>query len=251
LLPCWHDLTIAGPAATADIITLHRGDKQLDFIGIIRSLEELLYEVMGWLIFYPRTLWRIMVRPDAATRYSEDEQDDSPTDRYADSLSPPLLLMITLVLTHVLGLSIGAEALKAEGDLGASLLKSPQNLLMMRAMVFAIIPLVIAGLSLNKRGIAIDRQTLRMPFYSQCFLLTPFALMLQGALLLYKVPAFGAPVAAGLGAVAIVWFLWAQTQWVARRLQRPIPSAFAWALAFTILALLAGGAAAMLIALAL
>jgi len=29
----------------------------LDFIGIIRSLEELLYEVMGWLIFYPRTLW--------------------------------------------------------------------------------------------------------------------------------------------------------------------------------------------------
>jgi len=223
----------------------------LDFIGIIRSLEELLYEVMGWLIFYPRTLWRIMVRPDAATRYSEDEQDDSPTDRYADSLSPPLLLMITLVLTHVLGLSIGAEALKAEGNLGASLLKSPQNLLMMRAMVFAIIPLVIAGLSLNKRGIAIDRQTLRMPFYSQCFLLTPFALMLQGALLLYKVPAFGAPVAAGLGAVAIVWFLWAQTQWVARRLQRPIPSAFGWALAFTILALLAGGAAAMLIALAL
>ncbi|WP_164157255.1 hypothetical protein [Sandarakinorhabdus rubra] len=223
----------------------------MDFIGIIRSLEELLYEVMGWLIFYPRTLWRILVRPDAATRYSEDEQDDSPADRYADSLSPPLLLMITLVLTHVLGVSIGMEAPRAGGELGLALVKSPQNLLMMRAMIFAIIPLVIAGLSLNKRGIAIDRQTLRMPFYSQCFLLTPFALMLQGALLLYRLPDFGLPASAALSVAAIGWFLWAQTQWVARRLHQPIGGAFGWALVFTLLALLAGSGAATLIALAL
>ncbi|WP_156256474.1 hypothetical protein [Sandarakinorhabdus oryzae] len=223
----------------------------MDFIGIIRSLEELLYEVMGWLIFYPRTLWRILIRPDAATRYSEDEQGDSPADRYADSLSPPLLLMITLVLTHALGIGIGMEAPKASGGLGDAVVKSPQNLLMMRAMIFAIIPLVIAGLSLNKRGIAIDRQTLRMPFYSQCFLLTPFALMLQAGLLFYRVPALGPPAAVGLCLAGIAWFLWAQTQWVARRLQKRAASAFGWALVFTLLALLAGTAAALLIALAL
>ncbi len=223
----------------------------MDFIGIIRSLEELLYEMMSWLIFYPRTLWRILLRPDAATRYSEDEQDDSPADRYADSLSPPLLLMITLVITHLLGLGVGMEAPRAVGELGTSLVKSPQNLLMMRAMIFAIIPLVIAGLSLNKRGIAIDRQTLRMPFYSQCFLLTPFALVLQGALLLYRLPGFGPPASAALGATAMAWFRWAQTQWVARRLQRSTAGAFGWALIFTLLALLAGTTAATLIALAL
>jgi len=27
----------------------------MDFLRIIRSLEELLYEVMTWLVFYPRT----------------------------------------------------------------------------------------------------------------------------------------------------------------------------------------------------
>lgn len=223
----------------------------MDFIGIIRSLEELLYEVMGWLIFYPRTLWRILVRPDAATRYSEDEQDDSPTDRYADSLSPPLLLMITLAITHVLGISVGMEAPQASGNLGAAVVKSPQNLLVMRAMIFAIIPLVIAGLSLNKRGIGIDRQTLRMPFYSQCFLLTPFALMLQGALLLPRLPGPGQPAAVMLALAALAWFLWAQTQWVARRLQQPAARAFGWALIFTLVALLAAGGAALLVSLAL
>lgn len=223
----------------------------MDFIGIIRSLEELLYEVMGWLIFYPRTLWRILVRPDAATRYSEDEQDDSPADRYADSLSPPLLLMITLAITHVLGISVGMEAPQASGNLGAAVVKSPQNLLVMRAMIFAIIPLVIAGLSLNKRGIAIDRQTLRMPFYSQCFLLTPFALMLQCALLAPRLPNHGTALAAALGLAAFSWFLWAQTLWVKRRLQQPALAAFGWALLFMALALLAALAAGVLIALAL
>lgn len=220
----------------------------MDFIGIIRSLEELLYEVMGWLIFYPRTLWRILVRPDETTRYSEDEQDDSPAERYADALSPPLLLMITLVLTHALGTSFGVEAPKTTGEIGVTLLKSPQNLLVIRAMVFAIVPLVIAGLSLNKRGIPIDRQTLRMPFYSQCFLVTPFALMIQAAVILYLQPGNAAPAAAALATIGLAWFLWAQTQWVARRMKRGGMAALWLAVAFTSASLIAGICAATIIA---
>lgn len=49
----------------------------MDFIRLIRSLEELLYEGMTWLVFYPRTMVRIVAHPDAATRYSEDEQKDA------------------------------------------------------------------------------------------------------------------------------------------------------------------------------
>ena len=70
----------------------------MDFIGIIRSLEELLYEVMSWLIFYPRTLWRTLTNPAAVTAYSDAEQNDRPDEQYTDTLSPPLLLMITMVL---------------------------------------------------------------------------------------------------------------------------------------------------------
>lgn len=224
---------------------------QLDFIGIIRSLEELLYEVMGWLIFYPRTLWRILVRPDETTRYSEDEQDDKAADRYSETLSPPLLLMITLVITHALGTSIGMDVPKATGEVGQALVGSPKNLLIVRAMIFAIIPLVIAGISLNRRGVPIDRQTLRMPFYSQCFLLTPFALMIQGAILLGRLPATGAAAAFGLALVAMAWFLWAQTSWFSRRLALPWRAAIGWAALATGAALLASIAVALAIVVAL
>jgi hypothetical protein len=52
----------------------------VDFIRLIRSLEELLYEGMTRLVLYPRTMVRIVAHPEAATRYSEDEQKDDAAD---------------------------------------------------------------------------------------------------------------------------------------------------------------------------
>jgi hypothetical protein len=53
----------------------------VDFLKIIRSLEELLYEVMTWLVFYPRTMWRIVAHPLATTAYSEHEQTDTAAEQ--------------------------------------------------------------------------------------------------------------------------------------------------------------------------
>lgn len=35
----------------------------MDFMKILKSLEEALYEVMVWLVFYPFTMWQVMTRP--------------------------------------------------------------------------------------------------------------------------------------------------------------------------------------------
>ena len=35
----------------------------MDILRILRSLEEFLYEVMTWLVMYPRTLWRAVRNP--------------------------------------------------------------------------------------------------------------------------------------------------------------------------------------------
>ena len=43
----------------------------MDFIRIIRSLEELLYEAMTWIIFYPLTMLRILLNPTRMTLYSD------------------------------------------------------------------------------------------------------------------------------------------------------------------------------------
>jgi len=220
----------------------------MDLIAIIRSLEELLYEVMGWLVFYPRTLWRILLRPAAMIRYSATEQGDKPADRYADALSPPLMLLITVLFTHFIALAMGDDTL-AKGP--AALVKSVQNLLIVRALIVAILPLMFTVISMRRRGLEIDRTTMREPFYSQCFLAVPFVLAGQTAILIgrhghdYAWAAALALLLAGLG-----WFLWAQTSWITQLEGQSGPSAFGRALLRTLLALLVALGVAVLIALA-
>ena len=45
----------------------------MDLIRLLRSLEEFLYELVGWLVFYPRTLWRVLVRPGGVAQYTRRE----------------------------------------------------------------------------------------------------------------------------------------------------------------------------------
>ncbi|WP_295075764.1 hypothetical protein [Tabrizicola sp.] len=220
----------------------------MDFIAIIRSLEELLYEVMSWLIFYPRTLWRTFCNPAAVTAYSDKEQNDLPDERYTDTLSPPLLLMITMVLTYVLSHWIGSAEPMATTEVGKAVTDSAKNLLLMRALIFAIVPLVIAAIGLRGSGILIDRKTLRQPFYSQCFLVTPFALLLQSAFAVYQLPGYGGLAGLNLGLGAFLWFGWAQTGWFASRLKISLRVAAIWAVAAITSAVLTGGGITYLVA---
>jgi hypothetical protein len=43
----------------------------MDFMRILQSLEEFLYEVMSWLVFYPRALWRTLRHPVAVAIYTQ------------------------------------------------------------------------------------------------------------------------------------------------------------------------------------
>jgi hypothetical protein len=223
----------------------------LDFIGIIRSLEELLYEVMSWLIFYPRTLWRPFRDPVAVTAYSDAEQNDRPAEQYTETLSPPLLLMITMVLTYALSRGIGNLEPRATTEVGKEIVNSAKNLLLLRALIFAVIPLVISVIALTRNGTPIDRTTLRRPFYGQCFLVTPFALLLQTAIAIQRLPGWGNAAGITLALLAFLWFGWAQTGWFAARLAVPRGAAAGWATIAILTAMLVGGGITALVALSL
>ena len=45
----------------------------MPFLLFLKSFEVLLYEIMSWLIFYPRTLWRSVRRPLQLMKRSEEE----------------------------------------------------------------------------------------------------------------------------------------------------------------------------------
>ncbi len=48
----------------------------MDFMRLLKSLEELLYELASWLIFYPMTMWRTLRRPQAMMHYADVELAD-------------------------------------------------------------------------------------------------------------------------------------------------------------------------------
>ena len=183
----------------------------MDFMKLLKSLEELLYELVSWLVFYPATMWRCVVRPLSMMRYADSELDDRPEDQYDDTLSPPLFLLITLLLSQ--GLS-GALPSIYDPDIGAKQLGSVSNLLIARGVIFGIYPLCMAVTLLRWKGARITRNTLRPPFFSQCYVAAPFAFILVLGLDFMTMPyGQGLPVGLATMAIATGWYAQAQVRW--------------------------------------
>ncbi|CAN7253532.1 hypothetical protein LJR219_001070 [Phenylobacterium sp. LjRoot219] len=190
----------------------------MDLLKILRSFEEFIFEVTSWLFFYPRTLARIFLRPLATMDYSDREQAETDEGRYDDALSPPLLLLVTLVLANGIAWAAHVPKPTATTELSRILMASQQNLLLFRSLIFSLIPLVAALTLLRRQGRPVSRETLRGPFYAQCYLAAPCALAVSlGGVLVQRGEATSAAGAAVVAA-ATVWFLVIQTRWFSRRL---------------------------------
>ncbi len=203
----------------------------MDFMKVIKSLEQLLYELMVWLVFYPLTLWRSVAHPLKLMDYADDEIDDPDDDRYSDTLSPPIFLAITLALVHLFEI---AQSLNVVED---GLLADHRNLVAFRLVAFALFPLMMSLRLLQARHVPLDRKTLRPPFYAQCFIAAPFALGIDlGALLM----TYGHSLA-GIVVLVLValWYLVIQAMWFQRMLGVPVLRAvlhalLAWVMAWAI-----------------
>ncbi|WP_300579111.1 hypothetical protein [Phenylobacterium sp.] len=90
----------------------------MDFLKILRSFEDFVFEAVSWLIFYPLTLWRIVRHPLRTMDYSDAEQSQEGEARYDDAISPPLVLLATLVLANIPGRPDGLVSPEAGDRLG-------------------------------------------------------------------------------------------------------------------------------------
>ncbi len=70
----------------------------MDFMKWINSLDEFLYEVMSWLLFFPLTLWRAVIRPLQTMETVRAQAALPDEQQYAELLSPPLFLTLGLLL---------------------------------------------------------------------------------------------------------------------------------------------------------
>jgi hypothetical protein len=220
----------------------------MDFMKLLNSLEELLYEVMVMLVFFPRTLYLTARQPQRMMDYADTELGDVQSEQYSDTLSPPLFLMICLLLSHLFEVVVP----RALPNPLPAFLHDTENLLMFRVFMFSLLPLVLSLRLLAKLGIALDRETLRPVFYSQCFVTAPITLLIGAASAIGRSDeGEAAGLVAGLLLVGgLSWYLVQQTRWFQAKLKIGPVLAFANALGATIVAALLIAATALLTALA-
>lgn len=177
---------------------------------LLKSLEELLYEVMVMLVFYPRTLWLTIRYPQRMMDYADTELGDVQSEQYADTLSPPLFLMICLAISHGIFVSVNPKGTSAL----PTMLSQADHLLAFRLFLFSLFSLMMALRLLKLLGIPLDREALRAPFYSQCFVTAPVAMALGLSVSLpYLLGPAGIWVACVMVALVAAWYLRQQAQW--------------------------------------
>jgi hypothetical protein len=205
----------------------------MGFVQLLKALDELLYEVMSWLVFYPITLWRTLARPLGMMDYADTELADRPEQQYADTLPPPLFLLLTLLLSHAIELAlVGQNPLIADTKGLSELVHDDTSLLILRLLLFSLPPLIMAARMVRGRKTGLNRDTLRVPFYSQCYIAAPFALILGIATIMARLPSAWAEVVM-LGILLIVLdFLWygiVQARWFAAKLNVSVVRGFGMA----------------------
>jgi hypothetical protein len=192
----------------------------MGFFQILKSVEDLLYQVMTWLVFYPRTLWRVVCHPVQMIDYSDQEQSDTPEQQYIDTLSPPLFLMLTILISHGIELAFHASLDTPKAGMAKLLLNSEENLLILRSILFSIYPLTFAVGLLKRSDQQLDTVTLRAPFFSQCYIGALFAFLISVATIIGRAKLPNADVVGGIiGLAAAIWFVWVQSLWFAEHLK--------------------------------
>jgi hypothetical protein len=188
----------------------------MDFMKLLKSLEELLYEVMVMLVFYPKTLWLTFRYPQRMMDYADTELGDVQSEQYIDTLSPPLFLMMCLAISHAIELATVGKS----GEVALpSFLSSTENLLAFRVLIFSVFPLMMALRLLHGLKIPLDRETLRAPFYAQCFVTAPLAMCVGISQSVRQVEVPNSHLFANiLLLLALSWYLRQQAQWFRSKL---------------------------------
>jgi hypothetical protein len=205
----------------------------MDFMKILKSIEELLYELISWVIFYPLTLWRIVMRPLSMLAYAERELQEEESKQFDDAVSPPILLLISLGVLHALeGVLVPPNAPSASG-----LLADDRNLLAFRAVLFSFFPFVFGLIQLKARGARITRATFKPVFYSQCYAAVPFVISISlGISILGYHADTGWGIVAGptILIVGLIWYASTSSRWLAASARMPL----LWAALITVAALI-------------
>jgi hypothetical protein len=220
------------------------------FLIFLKSFEVLLYEVMSWIVFYPRTLWRSVRHPLILMERTDDELKLAPAEQFRDVVSPPIFLLLTVVAANGIEVAVVGNDPLIDAGIGlATMITDNTSLILFRLVVFASLPVISAVFALAMMHRPVDRDTLQPVFYGQCFVTTPVVLLFSIGATLTRLPDPAANYPAGfLFILAAVFYVGVEAAWFAYEAKHGPLFSFMWALAAFVLCALALGVTLLLFA---
>lgn len=187
----------------------------MDFIRIIRSVEELIFEMMSWLVLYPVTLWRSIFQPVELSKELDNVLTENIDHEFRHHIRPTLFLLLTLALMHSLELALNETFPEIKSKLGQLVSMSDGALILLRAFMFATVAIIMGfGRQLRDQSGMISRNFLRLVFFKQCYYVAPFAIFSSLAVIIGRIDAtYAQPLSAIIGGVGFLWFFPAQVKW--------------------------------------
>ena len=220
----------------------------MPFLIFLKSFEVLLYEVMSWLVFYPRTLWRSVRHPLRLMERTEGELKLPPAEQFRDVVSPPIFLLLTVVAANAFEVVVvGNNPLIDEGIGLAGMITDNTSLILFRLVAFASLPVIAGVFALAVMRRPVDRDTLQPVFYAQCFATTPVVLLCSVAETVTRLPQRAANIPAGIVFLAAaLLYIGVETSWFAREAKRRPMIGVLWAIAAFVMSVLVLGGTALL-----
>lgn len=208
----------------------------MDIFKLSKSLDELIFDVMMWVIFYPYTLVRVLIWPGRMIDYVSAELRKDPEKQalFDRGLSPPLFLFLSIVIAWMLSPDVGGLLqMQAQTALAKAVNESSITMLTYRLAEYCVFPFAGALIYEWRTAGSISRESFRRPFFQQAYLCGPLAIVLSvAAVLMLKFKTDAYVLAYTLLALIVIfgWYLWTQVMFFRRTLDSGRAAAVLWAL---------------------
>jgi len=192
----------------------------LDLVGFIRSIEELIYEITTWVVLLPKTLIKVIINPGWIREYVTEEFKKEPEKRFDDYLSPFIFWFLLGVTPFLLFVVINAENQEGIKQFTGDIFEP--GIILICNLIFPII--YSAGmLIISKENIA--RISFRRPLYFEAMLFAPVFLVFWSIYYFSNVVDIFSSIRSGgwksaILVLMILWVLWGQQKILKQELAR-------------------------------
>lgn len=146
----------------------------MDFIKLIRSVEEFVYEICLWFLQVPKTFLKVIFKPKWVIPYVKEQLVKEEKKQFEEYLSPILFWVLIVVIPTFIVLKALSDGIGPENEIFKEILgESLQTKILVVATLLVVSPLTFAVGIHKRQKKTISRDSLKENFYIQVYVFAP------------------------------------------------------------------------------